>query len=525
MGKLGFMGRFQDRWASRSPELIASQLRQSSGSYPLTWAVAMIVTGSLVYTLAGTEHRRDVVAAAALHAAISLGVLVKWHFDRRRNWLGERPVRQLWGLCAQAALVAFGWFFFLSIASTAATIEQRVIIATVMAGVITVGALRYSAVVEASLTFLVTAMLVCALYVFFAAVPQDVYIFLAIFVLLLGRSVVAQARMFEEQFKAGAELAQAEADRALLAAKATQEHWRLRHEAAEAAGAAERQGDAARKQELERFARDFEQSVMRIATDLAAAAEQTRASAALLAANGGATHRQVSNVALRMHEAGAGAADLLAYSGELGELLHDVGTHIGEHEQAAENVRHLSGEANGEFERLFGTARTAETIVGTIAEIASRSDLLALNATIEAARAGEAGRGFTIVASEVRDLSAQTGAATADVRHKLISMTEAVSAAAEHVQRMQASFVEMASASERVSGAIHRQRAVGDMVQRFAETAGIVVREAQDTAAAAQAAAREAASLSIDLEKATGMMAAQSQRLLSETSAFLARVA
>ena len=56
--------------------------------------------------------------------------------------------------------------------------------------------------------------------------------------------------------------------------------------------------------------------------------------------------------------------------------------------------------------------RELATIVTTIREIASRVNLLALNAEIEAARAGDAGRGFGVVASEVKRLAADTRAAT-----------------------------------------------------------------------------------------------------------------
>ena len=179
----------------------------------------------------------------------------------------------------------------------------------------------------------------------------------------------------------------------------------------------------------------------------------------------------------------------------------------------------------GSSKSLSGTCRGAETIVGTIGEIANGSNLLALNATIEAARAGEAGRGFAVVAGEVRALAAQTATATEEVRTRLATMSEAVAEAVALVQSMQASFGEMAAASGTVADAVRRQSSVGDAVHRFAEIAASLVQQIQGTAASAEAAAGEAATLSTDLGDATSMMAAQSQRLLGETSAFLKRVA
>jgi len=380
-------------------------------------------------------------------------------------------------------------------------------------------------VVEASLTFLFVAVLVSASYVAITGVSGDVYFFLGIFALLLGRSVASQARMFEQQFQAGADLAQAQADRVLLAARTEQEHWRAQHAAAEAASAARNEAERVRREELERVAHDFEQTVLRIATDLASAAEQTRTAAAQLAGNGSATHRQIASVAAGAAEADAGAAHLLESSGELGRLLAQVDDHLAAQEQAAGSMREISTAIVRQVESLSGTCRGTETIVETIAQVANRSNLLALNATIEAARAGEAGRGFAVVAGEVRALAAQTASATQDVRARLGSMSEAVGEAVALIQSMQASFGEMADTSNTVADAIRRQSSVGDAVRRFAEIAASLVQQIQGTSASAEAAAGEAASLSRDLGEATSSMAAQSQRLVAETGAFLARVA
>lgn len=515
--------RVRERWAARSPEMVASQLRHSSSSYPLTFAVTLIVVASLTYSLADSPSFTSVAIAAALQLAMSTAVLLKWLADRRRNWACDQPVRQLSLLCLQAALVAFGWFTFLSVAGAAAPVEQQVVITTVMAGVISVGALRYSAVIEASLIFLATATLVCVGYAAGAAVPVAVYVFLAVFMLMLARSVLAQAKMFEQQFRAVADLARAQAAGQVLAAKADEEHWRLEHAAAQAAAEAQTRASQSRKEERERLAADFERSVVQIATELAATAEQARRAAAHVAANGGTTHSQIAAVAADASEADAGAAQLLDHSAELGRLLVQISSHLQMQEQAAGSVRTLGGEINQRFERLSATARGAETMIQTIAEIAARSNLLALNATIEAARAGESGRGFAVVAAEVRALAAQTSSATEDVRSRVAAMAQAVSEAAQFAQVMQASFGEVSAASGTVSEAMERQQLVGDTVRRFAELAADMVHHIQSTAASAAHSAGDAAALSSDLGDATSAMAAQTQRLLHETEAFLRR--
>lgn len=513
------------RWASRPPEMVASQIRQCSQTYPVTFAVSLIVTASLVFALSDRPGLGALLTAGALHVLISIGALMKWRMDSRRSWRADAPIRQLTGLCIQAGLVSFGWFSFLSVAAAVATLEEQVVIATVMAGVIAIGALRYAPVVEASFAYLLVAVLVSVAYAASAALHWDVYIFLVVFVIMLGRTVNAHARMFEQQFKAGADLAQVQADRAILAAKTEQEHWRMEHASARAAAAAQQEATRKRAEELKRLAIDFEQSVLRIATDLAGSAEQTRSAAMRLLGNGKGTHEQIANVAHEAGQADAGAAELLDSSEELGRLLELVQNHLARQEEAA-GVVHRAGDAIAQrFSGVWDAAQGAETIVGTIADIAQRSNLLALNATIEAARAGDAGRGFTVVAAEVRSLANQTALSTEEVREKLAIMSQAVRDASVLVRSMQDSFGEMESASQTFSDVIRRQCQVGDAVRHLANLAVSLVQQIQGTAQSAEETANEAAYLCGELCATTDQTASQSRLLVDETRAFLSRVA
>ncbi len=230
--------------------------------------------------------------------------------------------------------------------------------------------------------------------------------------------------------------------------------WVQRFEAVRAAAAAAgadklreaRAGIERAEAGVQAFAREFEAAAQRLREtrapggDAAQAAERARQGCDVLQARAGE---------------GAQAVD------RSGDALRSV-------EREVREVSGFIGSTQGKLASFVESVNTVEQLTAGIQEVASQTNLLALNAAIEAARAGEAGRGFAVVADEVRNLARKTASITGRIEDLTLAIRESSGGLGRDMQTA-------VQQVERLSSLLaHAQGAVGDArraLQSTVETA------------------------------------------------------
>jgi methyl-accepting chemotaxis protein len=162
---------------------------------------------------------------------------------------------------------------------------------------------------------------------------------------------------------------------------------------------------------------------------------------------------------------------------ELGASIDSITQQL---ERASKVVDQASGAAQAANDTVVGLAEAAKRIddvVNLIRAIAEQTNLLALNATIEAARAGEAGKGFAVVASEVKALATQTAKATEEISAQITAVQSSTGHAVDKIGSIANVMGEIRALTGDLSAAIHQQGAATAEIAQNIQRAALATQE------------------------------------------------
>ncbi|GIF21526.1 methyl-accepting chemotaxis protein [Actinoplanes tereljensis] len=227
------------------------------------------------------------------------------------------------------------------------------------------------------------------------------------------------------------------------------------------------------------------QTIDASASALSGAADRMNGTAARIAgsAEEGSTQAQVVSAAAE--EVSRSVETVSAGSEQMGASIREISENASEAARVAAEAVTITSATSTTMNKLGDSSAEIGNVIKVITQIAEQTNLLALNATIEAARAGEAGKGFAVVASEVKDLAQETARATEDISRR--------------VEAIQADTVGAVTAIEEISNVIAR-------ISDFQTTIASAVEEQTATTAEMSRSVSEAATGANEIaQKITGV--------------------
>ena len=268
---------------------------------------------------------------------------------------------------------------------------------------------------------------------------------------------------------------------------------------------------------VEAFAARMDQITGRLTSSADHLAEQANAmaSSAAVAVSGAETVGSSSSTA---------AETVQGISTSVGQLNHSVGAitrAVGDVTRASKDAVAQTQLAKTDVDDLAKSVQEIRTINDLVSNIAAQTNLLALNAATEAARAGEAGRGFSIVASEVKALATQTAEATGSIQAQVAAVLERTTKVIDIMEAISRSIGAIADHTTAVSSQVEQQALVTSEIARAASNAADSASSARAGVAGVAVEVRQTSVTAGEVLSAAHEFSSQSQELAETVGAFV----
>ncbi len=288
--------------------------------------------------------------------------------------------------------------------------------------------------------------------------------------------------------------------------------------------AANRASSEARRAELIRFADDFEAAVGAIVSNVSASAVQLESAAGTLTRTAETTQSLSSQATGASEAASSNMQSVSTATEELSHSVGEIGRQVQESSRIAEGAVKQAEQTDARIGKLSRAAQQIGDVVKLITAIAEQTNLLALNATIEAARAGDAGRGFAIVAAEVKSLSSQTAKATDEISSHILGMQDATQESVAAIKEIGNTIVQISTIASTIATAVSQQSSATQEIAQSVQSVALGTQEVADNITEVNRGATETGSASEEVLNSARTLSAESTRLRAELDRFMANI-
>ncbi|PFG32257.1 methyl-accepting chemotaxis protein [Sanguibacter antarcticus] len=211
--------------------------------------------------------------------------------------------------------------------------------------------------------------------------------------------------------------------------------------------------------------------VVGAAQAVADAAAGLSAGASTMSVGSAESTGQMSTVASAVEQVTRNVETVAAGAEEMSASIREIAQNANEAAKVAQSATAVALTTNETVARLGTSSQEIGNVVKVITSIAEQTNLLALNATIEAARAGEAGKGFAVVASEVKDLAQETARATEDIARRVAAIQVDTGSAVEAIGEISTIIASINDYQMTIASAVEEQTATTNEMGRSAAEA------------------------------------------------------